>query len=50
MELNLDIMLMTVRQMPLLIVALTVIVQLVAVLQRRNRLVLEQKEAPGFGP
>ena len=43
---KLDMMQMVLRQMPVLIMVLAVIVQLVAVSQQRNRLVLEQ---PGHG-
>ena len=43
MQLNLETMQMILRQMPLLIVVLTVILQLANASQRRKRLVLEQR-------
>ena len=44
MQLNLNMMQIMLRQIPVLIMVLTVIVQLVAVLQQRNKLVLEQPD------
>jgi len=41
MQLNLDMMQMILRQLPVLIVALAAIAQLTAVSQRRSRLVLK---------
>ena len=44
MQLNLDMMQTVLRQMPVLILVLTVIIQLTAAKQRRSRLVLEQSD------
>ena len=49
MQLNLNMMQILLRQMPLLIIALTVILQLAAVSQRRNRLVLKNAVSPDRG-
>ena len=50
MQLNLDMMQIIVRQVPVLILVLTVIVQLAAVKQRRSRLLLKQSDHSRYRP
>lgn len=49
LNLNMNMMQTVLRQMPLLIMALTVILQLTAVSQRRDRLVLKKAVLPDRG-